>query len=583
MNFSNVLTLLGGLGMFLYGMTLMGDGLEKAAGDRLQKIIDVLTANPFKGMLMGAFVTSIIQSSSATTVMVVGFVNAGIMNLNQAVGVIMGANIGTTMTAWLLSLGDLSNSTWFFALLKPKTLAPILLSIGIVLIMMKSKKKNITSVGEILTGFGLLFIGMYTMEGSVSSLSELPQFKSAFLSFQNPIIGVLVGAGITAIIQSSSASVGILQASAAVGLVTFSSAVPIVMGQNIGTCITALLSSIGANKNAKKAAMIHLFFNIIGTIVIMSLVYIINYTIGIPFWNSVIGRVGIAQFHTSFNVINTILLMPFSAVLVKLANLAVRGTDNSKKTQHLEERFLSTPTIALSQAIKEIIIMANIAKDNVRLTAEHLINKNKLEHDKIIENEDTIDNMEVEITNYLGKIVEESLTTEDNRAVTGLFHIINDIERIGDHSINITYIIQELNRKKIQFTDEAIKELEKMYECTFKIMDLAITSYQNSDIERAQKIEPLEEVIDELNERLRSRHIDRLTNQKCTVQAGLLFIEILSNLERIADHCSNIGVATVMQYGKDNIKNSHKYLHNIHNNNDDYKENYEKYLKRYEV
>lgn len=581
MTISNVITLLGGLGMFIYGMNKMSESLERAAGDRLQKIIEMLAGNVFKGILMGAVVTALVQSSSATTVMVVGFVNAGIMSLAQAVGVIMGANIGTTITSWIISLGDIEG---FMSFLKPKSFAPILLVIGVIAIMSCGKKKRLSDVGGILIGFGLLFIGMYTMEESVKALRSLPQFTAAFATFSNPIIGVLVGAGVTALLQSSSASVGILQAAGAAGLVTFSSAVPVVMGQNIGTCVTALISSAGASKNARRAAMIHLYFNLIGTVIIMTIFYTFKHYVGIPFWEQNVTRFDIAIFHTIFNISNTILLLPFSKFLVMLANKTVKGMDDDTKTKYIDDRFLSTPSLALSQTMKEIVHMGELAKENIELTSKLVLDRDTSVIDIINEKEDIIDSLEIELTDYLTKVAERPVTAEDNRIIAGLFHTINDIERIGDHAMNIMELTDQAYRKKIEFSKTAISELRNVYECISKIMSLSIKAYQTDNMEIAHKIEPLEEVIDELIEKLKERHLARLCTQDCKIHSGFLFSELLTNFERIGDHCSNIGIATIQRNDKTVIANTHLYLQDIHKNmNEDYKANYEKYLKRYDV
>ncbi|MCK9478272.1 MAG: Na/Pi cotransporter family protein [Firmicutes bacterium] len=576
MNAINFAALLGGLGLFLYGMDILSESLERAAGDRLQQIIETLTGNIYKGLLMGTIVTALIQSSSATTVMVVGFVNAGIMSLSQSVGVIMGANIGTTVTTWIISLGDLSD---YFVLLKPQSFAPIFLAIGVVITLFFKKEKRVKELGGIFVGFGLLFIGMLSMEQSVESLKGLPQFQAAFSSFENPIIGVLAGLGITAIIQSSSASIGILQAAAAMGMVTFSSAVPIIMGQNIGTCVTALISSTGANKNARRAAVIHLLFNLIGTTVLMVVLYTYKHFFVIPFWEKHIIRSDIALFHTLFNIANTAMLLPFSNLLVFIANKAVPGKDEHTKTKYIDERFLSTPSLALSQTIKEIVHMGEIAHENVVLTSKLVLNKDKSVMGKITENEETIDTLEIELTNYLAKVADHPISTEDSRVLAGLFHTINDIERIGDHAMNIMELTNKAYSKKVEFSETAMEELANLYECIFKILELSINSQRNNDIVTAHKVEPLEEVIDELIEKLKDRHMGRLSMQECNPRYGFVFLELLTNFERIGDHCLNIAVEIIQRNDKNALQNVHRQAYI----DDDYKKNYEKYLKRYGV
>lgn len=583
MSLTNFITLFGGLGLFLYGMKVMGDGLEKAAGDKMQKIIGIMTSNIFKGVFVGTIVTALIQSSSATTVMVVGFVNAGIMSLTQAVGVIMGANIGTTVTAQILRLGDIDKSAWFLVMLKPKTIAPLAVAVGVALLMF-GKKKKLNNLGEIFAGFGMLFIGMYTMEGAVHALRDLPQFQQAFVAFRNPVIGVLVGAGITALIQSSSASVGILQAAASTGLVTFSSAVPIILGQNIGTCVTALLSSIGANKNAKKAAFIHLMFNMIGTIVFLTGIYLYQTFIGFSFWNAPLNRGGVANFHTLFNISNTLLLIWFAGLLVNLAHTIVRGKEEYKRQQNLDERFLSTPAVAVSQVVKEVINMGKVAQQNVLLSMDAIFNRSVSESGKIEDNENTVDEMESNITQYLVKLSDESLNKEENKLVSGLFHVITDIERIADHAVNIselnTYIVQE----EIEFSDLAKQELGVMCNAVKEIVQLAITAYEKQDIALAKKVQPCEDVIDLLKETLRIRHIDRLAQQKCNLKAGVIFLDIINNLERIADHCSNIAISVEQLRSSNADFDPHQYMKQMHQNKtEEYRQLYSEYEEKYNI
>ncbi len=583
MSIFKLITLLGGLGLFIYGMQVMAEGLEKAAGERMQKIIGVMTSNVFKGVLVGTTVTALVQSSSATTVMVVGFVNAGIMKLTQAVGVIMGANIGTTVTAQILRLGDIDKGVWYLTLLRPSTLAPLAVAIGVALIVF-AKRKKIKTLGEILAGFGILFIGMNTMEGAVHSLRDLPQFKQAFIAFRNPVWGVLIGAGVTALLQSSSASVGILQAVASAGLVTFSSAVPIIMGQNIGTCITALLSSVGANKNAKKAAFIHLIFNVTGTILFLAIIYIYQGSIGFSFWDSPLNRGGIADFHTIFNVSNTIILLPFAGLLVRLAHFAIRGKEDTKGYQFLDERFLTTPSVAVPQVVKEVIRMAKTAQENVIISMNGILNNSVTDKAQIEENENTIDEMESYITQYLVKLSEESLSNEENKLVSGLFHVITDIERIGDHAVNISeqgeYIIQE----EIEFSKRAKHELEVMFTAVNEIVQLAIDSYENQDIKVAHRIQPYEDVIDLFKEKLRVRHIERLSQGKCHLKAGVVFLDIVNNLERIADHCSNIGISIEQLHSPENDFDPHKYLRSMHQNKtEEYKTQYKEFSNKYDI
>ncbi|MGE4282658.1 MAG: Na/Pi cotransporter family protein [Clostridia bacterium] len=583
MSIVDLLTLFGGLGLFLYGMKIMGDGLEQAAGERMQRIIEAMTSNIFKGVFVGAAVTALVQSSSATTVMVVGFVNAGVMKLTQAVGVIMGANIGTTVTAQIIRLGDIDKSVWYLTMLKPKTLAPLAIAIGVSLIMF-AKKKKLNNIGSILAGFGILFIGMGTMESAVSHLKDLPQFAEAFVAFRNPIIGVLIGASVTALIQSSSASVGILQAVASTGLVTFSSAIPIILGQNIGTCVTALLSSIGASKNAKKAAMIHLFFNVLGTIAFLIGIYVYQGTIGFTFWDDIVNRGGIADFHTIFNIANTVLLLPFAGLLVKLAHIAVRGKEETKGQKNLDERFLTTPSIAVAQSVKEVVRMSKVAQDNVLLSMNALLERNTSSNGAIDDNENIIDEMESSITKYLIKVADEPLSKEENKLVSGLFHVITDIERIGDHATNLSEIAAYIVQEDVEFSDLAKRELLVITGAVKEIVDLSVRAYESQNIKLAKQIQPCEDVIDLLKETLRIRHIDRLSQQKCTLKSGVVFLDIINNLERVADHCSNIGIAVEQLYSAKIDFDPHQYVKYVDlNKTEEYRESYEKYENKYSL
>lgn len=584
MNIFDVIYLLGGLGLFLYGMKTMSDGLEKLAGDKLSILIDKMTGNRLKAVAVGAGVTAVIQSSSATTVMVIGFINAGVMTLKQAVGVIMGANIGTTVTSQILALGDISDKAIFLQFLKPNNLAQFCVVGGVILLMfLANKNKRNIDIGQILAGFGILFIGLTHMESAVSGLRNMPQFQEAIIAFKNPIVGVLTGMIITAVIQSSSASIGILQAATVTGQITLSAAVPIILGQNIGTCITAILSCVGANKNAKRAAFIHLTFNIIGTILFLIVLYLTPIRMLIPMWDEVTNRQGIANFHMLFNIINTIILFPFANVLVKFANLAIRGKDEEQVVV-LDERLLATPAVALGQVKKEIVHMLALAKKNVscvyRMTRES--NLDLLE--KINKNEDYIDEMEAQITQYLVKIVDEPTGNEESDEVSSMLHVVNDIERIGDHACNISDSVSTLLRQGMNFTDKAAEELRIVHKSVLEILNLSIAAYANNDIMAARRIQPCEDVVDYLKDVLKDRHVDRLTQHECTIKSGVVFLDLLSNYERIADHCSNIGLA-VEQMGSDNkVYDPHHYLQGLHKQvPEDYERVYEYYKEKFSV
>ena len=533
-NVLSVVQLVGGLALFIYGMTTMGKGLERAAGSKLEKTLEKMTGNLFSALLMGLVVTMVIQSSSATTVMVVGFVNAGIMTLRQSVGVILGANIGTTITAQILRLdsGGVTDNI-VMQMLKPSNLAYVVVLVGVI-IMMLAKKRRTRDIADIFTGFGILFIGMSVMEGSVAPLADLPQFAELFAAISNPVLGVLVGTGVTAIIQSSSASVGILQALSTTGAITWSAAIPIILGQNIGTCITAFLSSLGGSKNARRTAMVHFYFNLIGSIVFIVGIYAIQYTIGFPFWDAPIDKGGIANFHTFFNVTNTILFLPFTGLLVKLATWSVpSGEVQEDPLAKLEPRFLTTPALALEQAQRCIAEMGEAAKQNFKLATEPLFNSSVAPNEDVFrEHESFLDRAEVEIGRYLTNI--HNIRSVDQRRQTAeMMHSLSDFEKIGDYAQNIFGRMDEFRQAELSFSPSAAQELRTMCAAVGEALDLTVEGYVNRSVSLSRTVEPLEEVVDTLKERLKSRHIERLSNSECTMQTG------------ISDHCSNIAIYTI--------------------------------------
>ncbi len=530
----------GGLGMFLYGMNLMGDGLQKSAGNKMKRLLGYLTNNRFVAVIVGTVVTGIIQSSSATTVMVVGFVNAGIMNLGQAVGVIMGANIGTTVTAWLVSMNEWS------AVLKPDFFAPVLIAIGAFMLMMSKHQKK-KDFAEIIIGFGLLFVGLDLMGGVIKPYSNAPVFVNAFRYLgKNPFMGVLVGAVVTAIIQSSSASVGILQTLAMSGVVNWNSAIFITLGQNIGTCITAILSSLGANKTAKRAAFIHLSFNVIGTVLFGTIMFII-FRVNQAFAASKINSVEISIFHTLFNVSNTIMLFPFANWLVKLSGffiddskVEIADDDVHVTLRHLDERILETPSFAVENSIKEVVHMGRITLDNAREAVEALLSNNKEKAEKVLEIEKIIDAHQKIITEYLIKINNLSLTEKQHFIVNDLFNTITNIERVGDHAENLADLALEKINNNIIFTEDAYRELKEVCTTAVDSFDYAIRARETNDPECIKEVEKLEAVVDEMKDELRQRHIDRLSQGQCNPENGVIFIDALINLERISDHSLNI-------------------------------------------
>lgn len=568
----------GGIALFIYGMSMLGSSLEKLSSGRMEKILESLTNNIFKSVLLGAFVTAAVQSSGATTVIVVGLVNAGILKLSSAVGVIMGANIGTTITGQILRLGDLENNAGvgsLLDLLSPSTLAPFISIIGIIIFMV-SRSDNGKTTGEILLGVGILFTGMLSMTESVSPLSELPAFRTLFASLSNPILGVIVGAVVTAILQSSSASVGILQAISTTGVLSFSAAFPIIMGQNIGTCVVPIISSIGANKNAKRTAMVHLYFNIIGTILFLVVVYAIQVMIGFSFWEDTIDMGGIANFHTLFNIVVTAVFIPFHRVLEFLACKTIKDGETSDDDisgeeagiQFLDDRLLKSPSLAIQQAMKTVITMGGMAKQNFVKMRTLFSEFDQKTVDNIHAREDIIDTAEDKLNAYLIKLTDCELTEYESRMVTALLHLLSEFERIGDYAINLVESAQEMNAKNLKFSEKALAEFAVISDAVEEIITMAVNAADSKDMSVAMRIEPLEEVIDYLNETLKTRHIDRLKAGLCNVDAGIVFLDMLINLERISDHCSNAGVYVMgINVKKDSI-NRHEYIQDIHQGKD---------------
>jgi phosphate:Na+ symporter len=584
MDIFGVLTLIGGLALFLYGMNAMGEGLEKLSGGKLEAILEKLTSNKIKAVLLGAAVTAVIQSSSATTVMVVGFVNSGIMKLSQAIGVIMGANIGTTVTSWILSLAGIESNNLFIKFLKPSSFTPVLAAIGIAFLMF-SKKEVKKNIGTILIGFAILIFGMETMSGAVEPLSEVPAFTNILTAFSNPILGMIAGAIFTAVIQSSSASVGILQALCLTGAVKYSTALPIIMGQNIGTCITAILSSIGANKNAKRAAAVHLYFNLIGTVIFMVVFYGLNSFMHFSVLGEVAGPAGIAVVHSTFNIAATIVLLPFSNLLEKLAIKTIRDGEEEKEEnefQTLDIRFLETPAYALKLCKDMSDKMAVISKEALLSSIGLLTKYDEETAKKIISTENRIDRYEDAIGSYLVKLSSRHLSNEDSKTLSLLLHCIGDFERISDHALNIMQTAKEMKEKKISFSKEAELELKVFIKAVTDIMDKAVTVFTDSDVETAKSIEPLEEVIDYLHNEIKKRHVNRLMEGKCTIELGFILSDITTNLERVSDHCSNIAV-DVIQLSMEEF-DIHEYLDVLkHEDNKGFKEDYYSVKKLYQL
>ena len=579
MSIFNLFTLMGGLALFLYGMNLMGESLEQQAGGKLQVILSKLSDNPLKGFLLGLGVTAVIQSSSATTVMVVGFVNSGIMQLHQAVGIIMGSNVGTTVTSWLLSLTGIQGDSFWVKMLKPSSFGPILAFAGIILAMFcKSSKKK--GVGNILLGFFILMTGMEFMSSSMKPLADMPWFSSLFLHFSNPILGVLAGAALTAIIQSSSASVGILQALALTGSVTYGSAIPIIMGQNIGTCVTAMISSVGASKNAKRAAFVHLYFNVIGVVLFLTAFYSLNALLHFEIIHDTVSVMGIAVIHSTFNVITTLVLLPFNRVLEKLAILTVPdGTSKDAAAPLLDKRLLGTPAVATSRAHQCTVDMAQLAQSGL-LKAMSLVHIwNDQVSDEVVEQEAQVDHYEDALGTYLVQLSGLPLTVDDNRTVNTLLYSLSDLERISDHSLNLRKSALEVRDKQVTFSHQALEDLNLVEWAVQDIVNLTVQAFANQDNNVARQVEPLEQVIDEIVHQVRSRHVERLQNGQCSITNGFILADLLTCYERVADHCSNVAVAMI-EVAHDSF-DTHEYLQGVKADREGLDRMMDQYRKRY--
>lgn len=580
MNFFDVLTLIGGLCLFLFGMNVMGESLERRAGDKLSAIIGKLTTNKLAGFLTGLGVTAIIQSSSATTVMVVGFVNSGLMSLKQSIGVIMGANIGTTVTSWILSLGGIESSNFFVQLFKPTSFTPLLALIGIAFYMFgKTNKKKDT--GTILLGFAVLMFGMDIMSDAVSGLREVPEFRELFIMFKNPILGVLAGAILTAIIQSSSASVGILQALTVTGQISYGAAFPIIMGQNIGTCITAILSSFGTNRNAKRVALAHLSFNVLGTVVMLITLYIVKGLLAPAILDQTASHFGIAIAHSLFNVFCTAILLPMSGLLEKLVCKLVPDNNTKDVKTELDERLLSSPALALDTCRKYASDMANCSIRALNDSIYNLFDFKPALAEEIRYNEERSDHFEDIIGDYLVKLSSRQINEDESAEAAKLLHIIGDFERISDHAVNILESAEEMHSKDIKFTDTANREMTLLSDAVKEIAVLTLNAFETGNINAAFDIEPLEEIIDRLKEKLRANHIIRLQQGECSIDAGFIWSDLLTNLERTSDHCSNIA-GCIIETSHHNL-NMHESLRIIKSESEDFKNKFAYYSNKYNI
>lgn len=559
MDIFSVFTLLGGLAFFLYGMNVMSSSLEKLAGGKLERGLKKVTSNPFKSLLFGAGVTIAIQSSSAMTVMLVGFVNSGIMELQQTIGIIMGSNIGTTLTAWVLSMSGIKGDNIFLRLLKPESFSPLIALVGILLVMVSKKRKQ-KDIGTIMIGFSILMFGMTLMSEAVSPLADMPEFAKLLVAFKNPILGVLVGTVFTGVIQSSAASVGILQALSLTGNITYGMAIPIIMGQNIGTCVTALLSSIGVSKNAKRVAVVHIYFNIIGTVFCLTVFYGLNAILSFGFVENAISPVGIAGVHSIFNIVTTALLLPFTKQLEHLARITIK-TDEVKEKIFLDERLLATPSVAVAECKNSMIQMVDITRDSVKLAIEILYDYDEEKMQQILDHEEKIDSFEDNLGTYLLKLGGTGISDRDSKEVSKILHIIGDFERIGDHALNLSKVSAELDAKELAFSHKAKSEISNILDALNEIMNYTVSAYLDNDIRLASKVEPLEQVIDILCDELKETHVDRLRNGECTIEVGFAFNDLIANIQRISDHCSNIAVCVLRV--NESTFDTHEYLQEV--------------------
>ncbi|MFG6357015.1 MAG: Na/Pi cotransporter family protein [Acetatifactor sp.] len=587
MDFFDLLSMIGGLALFLYGMNLMGDGLAKASGGRMESVLEKMTGNPLKAVLLGAGVTAVIQSSSATTVMVVGFVNSGIMRLEQAVGVIMGANVGTTVTSWILSLTGIDSSSFFVKLLKPSSFSPVLAIVGVGLLLFSKKKEKRQPLASIMIGFAVLMFGMDAMSASVKPLADEPAFTGILTAFSHPLLGMLAGVVLTAVIQSSSASVGILQALCLSGAVGYDTAVPIILGQNIGTCVTAMLSGVGASRNARRAALVHLYFNIIGTAVFMAVFYLLDAVFAFPFMHRPADAMGIAAVHSLFNISATLLLLPFSKGLVKLACLTTGGREGEEPMreteemlQHLDPRFLNTPAYAIEQSRNVAADMAGLAERSIDLAMELVTEYVPEKARQVLELEERVDHYEDQLGSYLVKIGSRDLSERDNHSLSVMLHCIGDFERISDHARNVQEAAREMKDKGVTFSEKALQELEVLRSAIRDILQITMRSFTEDDLELARRVEPLEEVIDALILEIRQRHIRRLRKGNCTIELGFILSDITTDLERVSDHCSNIAVC-LLEISEDEY-DTHAYLEDMRReDNEDFRQAVMAYGQRY--
>ena len=579
MDIFSIFTLLGGLAFFLYGMNVMSSGLEKMVGGKLEHVLKSMTSNKLKSMALGAAITIAIQSSSAMTVMLVGLVNSGIMELSQTVGVIMGSSVGTTLTAWILSAAGIQSESFLLRMLKPESFSPLVALIGIFLIMAHKEGKK-RDIGTILLGFSILMTGMSFMSSSVSPLADMPIFQDILVMFNNPLMGILLGTIVTGIIQSSAASIGILQSLSMTGSITYGMAIPIITGLNIGTCVTGLISSIGANKNGKRVAAVSLYFKVLGTVICLSVFYLLHAVFRFEFVDSPIGALGIAVVHTLFNVINTVILLPFSKQLEKLAKITIR--DKNTEEVLLDERLLQSPAFALVECRNATVRMAKMARDSMLAAIGLLDAYDQKIADSVTEMENEMDLYEDKLGTFLVKLSSKNLSRTDSNRAAELLHTIGDFERIGDHAVNILRAAQEIEDKELHFSEAAQREIVVITRAIVDILDITVEAFENDDTALASQVEPIEQVIDDLKLELKSRHIRRLQEGKCTIELGFVLSDLLTNYERVSDHCSNIAV-TVIQI-KDSVMDTHGYLNEVKAGGDwEFAQAFDAYREKYSL
>ena len=582
MDIFNVFSLLGGLALLLYGVKLMGQGLEKKAGGKLKTLLAAATSTKLKGFLLGVIITAVIQSSATTTVMVVGFVNSGILTLGQAIGIIMGANLGTSVTSWIMSLIGVDSDVMWVQFLNPRTFTPIIAFIAIIMLLAFKKDSKKADTASILFGLSFLMYGMQIITDAVSGLSEVPEFTELMGMFSNPLLGVLAGAVITAIIQSSAASVGILQAISLNGTLKYSSAIPIIMGQNIGTCVTAMISSLGANKNAKRAAFIHLSFNTIGTLVWLTIYSIVNAVFQPAISEEAVTPLGIAICHSAFNILTIVTLAPFNKLLEKLACFVIREGSDKGEFALLDDRLLSTPSIAIDRSRTVAVKMAHEAERSLEIAFEILFDYNEKKAQKVRDIEEAVDMYEDSLGTYLVKVSNQNTSEADSHEVSKLLHMIGDFERLSDHAVNIVESAEEIHDKELKFSDGAIKEIKVMISAVSEILDMSITAFEENDLKTAVSVEPLEQVVDWLKVQIKSAHIERLRKQECTIEMGFVLSDLLTNLERISDHCSNIAVCMI-EIAHDSF-DMHEYINHLKSEiTKEYKKAYDFYKNKYSI